>query len=408
MERAASNVRWSGLAALALIAGEGCIATTESLTSPSPTKPALYAAPADRVQTSMLLNFDDPLDSTFVDAPAINFSDDPTHAGNHVLAVDRSVRLNLTALTLGRGVGAAWDVFGLRVWSEAATTCDITVIGPPTSPAYPRRFSLAAHAWTTLWMDAPKLSGVRPASTSTSTQLSDGTADRFLVVFSQSVPTGRLLIDDVMLARSEATVSDSRVPKTNEHWHVARRGLQWIAAVNDVAIFTLPAAPFVPGGYLVMESDPTRALFTNDSGTTVCIDRTGRLIEDGRAKLNARVLKFAKAIAENASPALIEIIDGQGRIERSLPGDRDNDGYDERRGCYTVRAVAGRVNLRLTKQGATVKWPALEIYDLPPGAVNVWLDGDIVPWAVRAEDGRVIVELPIELERPVEVQIRVK
>jgi hypothetical protein len=375
--------------------------------------PPLYIAPADRVQTSTLLDFTSPLDSTFVDAPSVRLADDPAHAGNRALVAEGGIRLNLTSLTRGRDVGGAWDVFGMRVWSDAATTCDVTVVGPPTSPAYPLRFTLAAHAWTNIWMDAPRLFSPASASasalTSASTRADDrGASDRFMVVLSQSVPAGHLLIDDVVLAQSRVTVSESTVPRTNEHWCVSRRGLRWIATVDVNVIFTLPAAPFEPGGYRVTASDPTRALFTNDAGTTVCIDRTGRLIEDGRAKLDPRVLKFAKAIAENASPASIEIVGNEGRIERSLPGDHDNDGYDEIRGCYPVHAIAGRVTLRLTKQHATVKWPVLEVFDLPPGTVSVWVDGEMVPWATRADDGRTIVELPIELERPVEVQIRVK
>jgi hypothetical protein len=374
---------------------------------PKPTAQSLYVAPADRVQTSTLLDFDNPLDSTFVDASSIRLADDPMRAANHTLVADGSIRLNLTSLTRGRDVGGAWDVLGLRVWSDVGTSCDVTLIGPPTSPAYPRRFALAAKVWTSIWIEVPRLYVAQP--TSVSTQSAIGSAsERLQVIVSPIDRAGRVLIDDVMLARSHATVSESTVPTTNQRWCVSRRGLEWIATVNGEAIFTLPAAPFVPGGYHVMASDPTRALFTNDAGTTVCIDRTGRLIENGRTKLDPRVLKFAKAIAENASPALCEVVEGEGRIERSLPGDHDNDGYDETRGCYSVHAVAGRATLRLTRQGATVKWPVLEVFDLPPGPVNVWLDGDIIPWAVRTEDGRVIVELPVELERPIEVQIRVK
>lgn len=390
--------------AAAMLAGvAGCARHSHPVASKPVSKP-LYIAPPDRVQTSTLLDFDNALDTTFIDAPAVRVTDDPMRAGNRVLVADGGIRANLTSLVRGRDIGGVWDVIGLRIWSNQATTCKIDLAGPTSSST---QVSLMANVWTKVWMSAPRL---LPASTmlATTDSAPDASNDHLKLSVS-SAGQAHLLVDDVALAQSRVTVSQSLVPKSNERWRVVREGLKWIASVEGRPIFELPAAPFVANGYRMLESDPTRALFANDSGSTLCIDRTGRLIEDGDAKLDPTVLMFAKAIAENASPATIEIVGNDGRIERSLPGDRNNDGYDERRGVYAVRAAGiGRVAVRLTRQKATVKWPALEIYDLPPGAVSVWLDGAMIPWAVRAGDGRVIVELPIELELPVEVQVRVK
>lgn len=385
----------------------GCIRETTRSLPPAPKPPALYTPPADRVLTSVLLDFDNPLDATFVDSPSIRVADDPARAGNRALVTDGSVSLNLSSLVRGRDVGGAWDMVGLRLWSDVATMCEVSIFCQSMAPTKSISVALPARAWANVWLQAPRVVAI--AATSTVAQIEGQPADdRFKLSIASAAHSNRLLIDDVALAQSRATASESLVPKTNERWRVARVGPKWVAMVNDVPIFDLPAAPFVADGYRVMESDPTRALFTNDTASMVCIDRTGRLIEDGRAKLDPRVLKFARAIAENASPALIEVVGSEGRIERSLPGDANNDGYDERRGCYAVRAIADRAAVRLTRQGGTVKWPAVEVYDLPPGPVSVWLDGEIIPWSVRADDGRLIVELPIDLERPVELQVRVK
>lgn len=368
------------------------------------TSQPLYQAPPDRVQTSPLLDFASSLDTTFVESPSVRIADDPASPGNRVLVADGGVRLNLTSLVRGRDVGGMWDVIGVRIWADVATTCELQLAGGPTAVGTSTRADIPARAWTTLWLAFPANStaGGTPATRAVAMdQLS-------LLVKPASTARSRLLLDDVVLAQSHVTVSASSVPKTNEPWRIVRDGMKWLATIDGRTLFDLPAAPFAANGYRVLESDPTRALFIDPAGSTLCIDRTGRLIENGHAKLDSRVLKVAKAIAENASPASIEIVGDAGRIEQSLPGDADNDGYDERRGCYAVHAANGQVAFRLRRRQATVKWPAIEVYDLPPGPVSVWLDGEMIPWAVRAEDGRLIVELPIELQGTVEVQIRVK
>ena len=390
-------------AMIALLLIGGCALSLPRAALVKPASPPLYQAPPDRVLTSALLDFSSPLDATFIQSPSVRITDDPRQAGNRVLVADGGVRLNLTSLVRGRDLGGVWDVIGLRIWSDVATPCDVRLAGAIEAAT---RFDLPARNWTTLWLHAPSASTM-PMSTTARGKASTPDDHVSLTVLPTSSDS-RLLIDDVALAQSKVTASQSIVPRTGERWQVARDGLKWIASVDGRSIFELPAAPFVDGGYRVLESDPTRALFVNGAGSTLCIDRTGRLIEDSRAKLDPKVLKFAKAIAENASPASIEVVGDEGRIERALPGDANNDGYDERRGVYGVHVMAGRVALRLTPNHATVKWPVLEVYDMPPGDLSVWLDGEIIPWAARADDGRVIVELPVELERPVKVEIRAK
>jgi hypothetical protein len=98
-----------------------------------------------------------------------------------------------------------------------------------------------------------------------------------------------------------------------------------------------------------------------------------------------------------------------GRVNRSTPGDSDNDGYNEARGAYQVIATGPRVELTITPRTSVLARPVLEIAGLPPGNVLVNMEGQLVGGATRLSgSGDLLIELPARLERPTQVNVRVQ
>jgi hypothetical protein len=378
--------------AFCLVTG-GCVYVDERpAASPSPQKVARYMPPADQYVKSKLIDFDSPYDTSFIIADGVKLVDDPQKSGNRVMSASQAT-IKLSALIRGREFPGMWDLIGVRVRADrpAAVTVEIataagavlaTSNGPCTSQ------------WTIHWIELGQLPTSMPAE-----------QELTLVVTSHDGTP--IQIDDIQLAQSRTIVAQSIVPESNQTWRVGRSGLKWRVTADERELFTLPAAPFVAGGYRVIESNPVRTVFSSPT-RTIAIDRNGRLIENGVAKTDTNVSKFAKTTAENNSPAVIEVDADEGHVDRTLAGDSDNDGYDEARGCYTVRSGSTRLNVRLTPARSPVRWPVVEIIGLPAGAVSVWLEGQLVPYVTRLSDGKTIIELPVVLERSVEAQIRVK
>jgi hypothetical protein len=93
-------------------------------------------------------------------------------------------------------------------------------------------------------------------------------------------------------------------------------------------------------------------------------------------------------------------------LNRSTPGDANNDGYNEARGAYQVIASGPRVELTITPRTSALARPVLEIAGLPPGNVLVNMEGQLIAGAVRLSSGDLLLELPAKIERPTIVNVR--
>jgi hypothetical protein len=399
---------------MSVFVGAGCSgpSTTPAPTpAPTPSRPLAsaprYQPPPDTYVRSLLLNFDSPDDVAFIDSPGVRITADPETPSNRVLLA-KSASIKLDALMSGRPFPGRWDLLALKLRGTRHGAVQVSLSGPPL-PQPSSSFKVTPDQWSTVWFDLSSIkfgAGSEPTTTSAPdaqpTQASTSPTAPFIL---RLLADQDVLLDEVALAQSATQVASSTLPQTPLTFLVRRKALQWQVLLGGELVLKLPALPFVADGYRVVEANATRVLFaTAEQDRTICIDRTGRLIENGKTRLEPAVMKHAKAVAENASPAKVEV-SGEGRVERSLPGDRNNDGFDETRGVYTVRAAGNRVTVRLTRQNATVRWPVIEVYDLPAGAVSAWLEGQVLSTATRLPDGRVVLELPIQLERPTTVQI---
>ena len=379
------RARASILIATAL-AATGCKGGAVAPAAALPPAPAArYVPPADRYVRSVLLDFESPLDATFVEATDKRVVVDATLAANHVLEAAGTASIRLGALVRGREFPGAWDLVGVRFFTTVASRCDVSVAdGEATIAA--GGASLAAGRWRTVWLDLGALAGTtRPATSMPSD-------DELIVrVASTSAVVG---IDDVVLAQSRIVVAQSSSPRSGDPFCVARAGAEWRATLGERTLLTLPAAPFAEDGYRVVEADAARVVFRDSSGDVACVDRQGRVTRGGDA---------------TPSPAAISIVDGAARVERNLPGDRDNDGFDESRGCYAIRATGGRFTFRIDgSPTAPTSWPTVDVVGLAAGEVSVWVEGQSVPSITRAADGRTTIELPLDVQRPIDVQVRMR
>ena len=408
-----------------------------------------YVPPPDRILTSPITRFDSPYDGAFITATrdaagqsTAEIAADPSDPTNKLLsfAEGGSARINVTALVRGREFPGPWDLIGVRYRAAAGSPREPDlaferVRGTSRSAQRHLSSSTPDGQWHWLWFEIPsdqpqsplalpeKSATTQPAQSRPATVSTDA-ASTFIL--SCAATAGAFEIDDLVLAQSRVDVCASTVPVSGEAWLVRRKGRSWEFAWNTRVIHREPAVPFAENGYAVLEADPTRVLFRSPTAGTLAVNRVGRVIRDGRVERDAALgtVREASASSDPAASLRVEIIstdgntateeDGAGRIDRTQPGDHDNDGYDETRGCAVVRAAGRRIGVRLSARGgsggrrAVMVWPILEVLDLPPGEVSVNVAGQAVPWATRLPDGRVVIELPTALTDQTDVQVRVR
>jgi hypothetical protein len=97
-----------------------------------------------------------------------------------------------------------------------------------------------------------------------------------------------------------------------------------------------------------------------------------------------------------------------GRLNRTAPGDANNDGFDETRGSYSIIATGPRLELQILPRSVPVARPVLEISGLPPGEPLVTVEGQLIDRTARLPDGTLLVELPLQFNRPLAVNLRIQ
>jgi hypothetical protein len=156
---------------------------------------------------------------------------------------------------------------------------------------------------------------------------------------------------------------------------------------------------------VLQEYSPLRArLESNGPVRQWTLYSDGRSIQDG--KFIAKGLA-AEAAASHEKPGVLTVDESTGRLDRTTPGDTDNDGYDEVRGAYQVQATASRVQLSLAPAGAALTIPILEFKGLPAGKPTVIVEGQAIDQTARLPDGRLLVRLPIRIEKPTTITVKV-
>lgn len=353
---------------------------------------------------NVLLDFESSRDLAFVRVNQGAADRDTTggHTGRSGLVVPAG-SAGMTA-EVGKlvSVGAlqgTWVLAG--AWFCFEEPVDVTVTqqsNPRGNTSRVRTVHVEPGKWTGVFLD---IQGVVVAGTAMSTE-----AGPLEFTFSKKLSRpGR--VDDV------AVIDNTQVlVQVPDGWTIRRRGYRFQIDNPNQFGFELPSAEGSPEGWAVDEANSLRARFHRGSGAIahrLTIYADGRAYQDGtyrslRPILEKEAMEYA---AQHRSPGEISVPEEQGTVRRDTPGDANNDGYNELLGAYQVKAIGPRLDVTF-EPGLPVINPVLEIVGLPPGNLLVSVEGQQINHALRLTDGRVLLRLPIRLERPTTVNIRLE
>jgi hypothetical protein len=351
-------------------------------------------------RVSALLDFDSPDDLTFVTSdPAGAIRNDArlARSGRRSLLIPpgtREVVIKLPSLLSGRSFPADWTLAGAYFHCDraAVVTMSYEVGG---RAVLSRSVSVAPGAWTPVMIDLAAL----------------GSADvsevgLLRLAFDPGAPSTVRLDDVTLVDNHEAVVDTSRT--SLDGWRVRRRGLYYVIDAPGRFSFGVPTAHAEQGGWSVADSCASRVRFASSNAPgSLTIYADGRMYWGGDFRAIAPELADAPEQArQHEMPAAVDVPESMGRLNRSTPGDANNDGYNEARGAYQVIASGPRVELTITPRTSALARPVLEIAGLPPGNVLVNMEGQLIAGAVRLSSGDLLLELPAKIERPTIVNVR--
>jgi hypothetical protein len=344
------------------------------------------------VPWSRLLGFDSPReDATFLHASRFAFDRDSAFTGAFGLRVPvaERLRIKLGALVLGREFPGRWSMLGLHVRVDRAASM-ILVLRADERPIATVSIDLEP-GWQRAWLSIPSLVPATDGLTlevEVSVEMSgDRSGER------SGEPRDRIegdssatvMLDDLIVAAPTRVV----VAPSDDGLSVVRRDTRWEAITGDGEPLRLPWDP-LDGGYRLIEASPLRVRFESPSGERVSMDRHGR-----------------RYPLDDVPPVDVDPIDETARLIRHRPGDSDADAFDESCGSFVIRARQSRVRLRIDPGEGAIDRPMFEVENLPSGNVRVTADGSWIDPVIRLPDGRVLVELPMRVDRAMTLEIGV-
>lgn len=393
---------------------------TTEVPDSSPLSASEAPLPAHIRLTSSLLDFESSADSIFVrfdhGTPAL--SNESLAGGHGSLAVDgmaSKIDIKFSSLISGRSFPAGWTLLGGHLWTNWALDARVVLLNGRGKELASRFIHVPANQWTTCMVDLSEDVVVD------STQIlrfelinrSSGCIVRLDNI--ELIDNQQILVDtlptDTSPAKGDAAVRPS--PSTSDPsfngWILVRKGYQLLLASPERFHTKLITAEGSAQGWQPLEAGSMRVLFRQvQTNALLCIYRDGRQYQQGELSLLTRDPAAEDLQAEHRSPASISIPEEQGRLDRRTPGDANNDGYNEQRGAYQIVAREVRLNLQITPRTARLVRPVLEISGLPAGDVLVTSEGMLISQTQRLPDGRLLVMLPLTLERPTKISLRLK
>jgi hypothetical protein len=358
---------------------------------------------------SNLLDFESSTDLTFVTAqpqgvPLIDSA--IARSGGHCLVLTggaTAVTIKTPVLLQGRPFPADWTLLGGYVLTDRPANLTISLqndddgAGSAGSSTLSRTIAIAPGVWMPAMLDLTSLGGSPRGEVGT------------LHFQFAAAPGATIRLDDIMLVDNQELLVDTST-ESSSGWRVGRKGLNYVIDAPERFGLALPTSQAQAAGWTAVEACEKRARFASAAPPgTLTIYSDGRMYFGGDFRSAWRDLKDAsEQAAQHASPADVSIPDAMGRLNRSTPGDGDNDGYNESRGAYEIVARGDRIEATLSPRSATLSRPVLEIAGLPPGQVRVTVEGRLVPGAVRLSSGDVLIEVPGQIVRPILVNVRVQ
>ena len=325
------------------------------------------------------------------------------HTGRQSLRSDGggAMAIMLSSVIGPREFPAQWTLLGVQALASRPAVVTLTLQQGERTLAV-NSAALQPNQWTPAMIDL--------AAMGEQNQLVGGEEPLMLTVSLDSAAAGPLWIDDLMLIdNTQVLVADSG-EAVSAQWSIKRRGLQVIGEARGRFSFAMPTQSGDGKSWLLREANALRARFSSaDEQRHVVIYADGRAFWDGRYEAIGRPAReFAELAAGHASPAELMVAGEVGRVVRRSEGDANNDGYNERRGAYQLLATGPRFEVQIRPQTTPLLWPVLEIAGLPEGKVLATVEGRLVERIVRLENGDVLMILPVRVERPTKVNVRVQ
>jgi hypothetical protein len=353
---------------------------------------------------STLVGFEAPSDTVFVTSTGGAARRDPqhVHTGRWALRADAtSIRIKLGSLVARNAFPGDWTLLGGYVYAPEGAQLVITCqVGQAN--VVQRKLAVPPRRWTPALLDITSLSEnpalvPRGAATALVVQIESKAAvwfDDFTLIDN----------DEDLFAPPDAGNS------LDAPWTIRRRGLFYVVnATGRFATKLLAAESGGSAGWVVEEVGPHRARFSSTGKPAAAT-----IYPDGRAYWDGSYRPLSAAAAEPAyvqqhlTSARVEVAEEFGRVDRDTPGDADNDGYNESRGAYQVRAAGPRLEIGFAPRTSTVIRPVFEIAGLPPGKAVVAIEGRLVEDHERLPDGTLLIDIPARVNRATTVSVKVQ
>jgi hypothetical protein len=365
-----------------------------------------------------LLNFESQSETAFFSPSATltaTLDESRAHTGRSCLRLsaspdqpgDRTVLGGTLTVKLASVQGAqafpgGWTLVGAYFYAEkpaqVVVTCDIPggkTIAQSVVPLRPGQ-------WTPVMADLANF--IDPQEVPTSWPL--------LNFHLNAAASGDIWCDDVALIdNTQWIVGTEESSVRPSAWSVCRRGLKIVCGNSDRFAVRLTPSDIAADGWTMEEANAFRVRFNSvgPEHKTLTIYPDGRSYWDGEYRPLAGELRSQPFwAAEHGSPAEIQVPESVGRLNRTSPGDANNDGYNEARATYMVIARRPRLSVSIIPRSAPIVEPMLEITGLPLGNALVTIEGQLVERTLRLDDGTLLIALPGKIERPTSVNVSVR
>jgi len=332
-----------------------------------------------------LVDFEMPDDAVFVSPNAIRSQTAHTGAGA-MRTADGGVEIYLSKLLSGQSRVGEWTLAGVYCRADADGPVTVELASSDNRVLARQVRSVVAGGWVFCGVDLTAL----PVDSDLS-----NTTLRLTALSSAS-------IDDVLLVNNRRVLVDSTGAMG---WRVEQAGFQ--TRVNAPGRFAYDVVG--DAGLSVVEANAVRVRADRapDDPQGIVLYADGRLIEGARVRVLSADIDADAVRAADASPGEIIVDEASGRVDRTTPGDANNDGYNERDGTYHVAATASRVSFELTPGGTGVVNPVIHIHGMKSGKITVMVEGVLFDTVARLPDESVLVMLPVTLQRATRVSVKV-
>lgn len=347
-----------------------------------------------RVRT--LLDFEHESDLIFTESEGPISLGSPAQTGQFSLQFSHSVvTFRIHSVLFSTAFPGEWTLLGAYARPQIDNSVQTELLDGETVLAKNRK-TIPGGRWTFVGIDLTRhLSQI---------QASNDKRFRFRMTFDASVGLATTLVDNVVLINNTRTLVDTR-SNASFGWLIRQEGYTTrIEAPGRFKIEALtPAA--TDSGWILSEYNSTRIILRSAGPIqTWVLYSDGRMIRDGQISIHGPV--ETDVSDSHRDPAIIQTDETTATLRVHTPGDSDNDGYNEVFGAYQLSAKGARIQFTIRPRTTPCVAPLFEIHDLPPGMVTTMVEGRLIDSAERLNDERVLLRLPLRIDRPMTVTVR--